>query len=288
MPKTEQSFFRLACKNAGRYTDFMATPHNAAKVGEIAQTVLLPGDPLRAKHIAENYLQNTRQFTSVRNMLGFTGEWKDPDTAETVTISVMGSGMGGASCGIYSYELYHFYGVKNIIRIGTSGGLQPELNPGDLVFALTSSTDSGWANQYGLPGTYSPSADYLMLESAVSSARKRGYAFHAGGVFSSDCFSEYNALNEITGKNSWAPYARMGILAQDMETYALYSTAAWLGKRALSILTHTDSCVRTTGNEPGMTHVDSMDQVCLPAEKRLSALEPMFRVALDTALSLKD
>ncbi len=238
------------------------TPHNKAETGEIAMTVLLPGDPLRAKYVADTYLTDVRQVTGVRNMLGFTGTYQGKE------VTVMGSGMGGPSCGIYSYELFAFYGVERIIRIGTSGGLQKELEPGDLVFALTSSTDSAWAHQYHLSGTFSPCADCTMLSQALASAEKHGYRYAAGGVFSSDLFSDYDASNETTGKPSWEPWARMGILAQDMETYALYSTANWLGKKAFSIITMTDSCV--TGKS-------------LADDQRLTALTPMFQVALDIA-----
>jgi len=240
----------------------MPTPHNKANPGDIAKTVLLPGDPLRAKYVAEKYLTDVKEITSVRNMLGFTGNYNG------IPVTVMGSGMGGPSCGIYSYELFSIYGVERIIRIGTSGGLQKELEPGDLVFALTASTDSAWAHQYHVSGTFSPCGDYQMLEKAVTSAKEHNYRYTAGGVFSSDLFSEYDASNETTGKPSWAPWARMGILAQDMETYALYSTANWLGKKAFSIITMIDSCV--TGKS-------------LADDQRLTALEPMFQVALDIA-----
>ncbi|MBQ0165927.1 MAG: purine-nucleoside phosphorylase [Treponema sp.] len=238
----------------------MATPHNAANAGDIASDVILPGDPLRAQYMAEKFLSDVKQVTGVRNMFGFTGTWKGKP------VTIMGSGMGGPSAGIYSYELFKFYGVNRIIRTGTSGSFQKELIPGDLVFAQTSSTDSAWAHQYKLPGTFSPAADFGMLETAAASARAHNFRFTAGGIFSSDTFSDYSALNETTGEASWLPWARMGCLSCDMETYALYCTAAWLGKKALSILTLTDSCV--TGES-------------LPAENRMAALEPMFTVAFD-------
>lgn len=241
----------------------MSTPHNKASESDVAKTVLLPGDPLRAEYIANNFLENAKKITDVRNMFGFTGTYNGKP------ITVMGSGMGGPSCGIYSYELFKFYNVDRIIRIGTAGGLQPHLIPGDLVFATTASTDSAWANQYKLPGTFSPSVDYPMLQAAVESATKRNISHYVGGVFSSDCFSDYSALYEVTNAPSWKPWARMGVLAHDMETYALYSTAAWTGKRALSILTHTDSCV-----DP---------KLFLSDEQRMPALEKMFLVALDVA-----
>ncbi|AEE17406.1 purine-nucleoside phosphorylase [Treponema brennaborense] len=237
----------------------MATPHNSAEKGQIAATVLLPGDPLRAQYIAEHVFDTAERVTAVRNMLGFTGTWHGNP------VTVMGSGMGGPSAGIYSYELFCTYGVQRIIRIGTAGGLQKELQPGDLVLAMTASTDSNFAYQYRLPGTYSPCADFGLLQRAAASARAHNYRFAAGGVFSSDLFSEYNALG---AQESWKPWAKMGCLVQDMETYALYCTAAFLGKKALSVLTHTDSCVSGHG---------------LAQEQRLTALEPMFTVALESA-----
>lgn len=237
----------------------MATPHNKAELHDIAPVVLLPGDPLRAQYVAEQYLENSRQVTGVRNMLGFTG------TYQGIPVSVMGSGMGGPSAGIYSYELFSFYGVERIIRIGTAGGLQENTKPGTLVFAITASTDSRFAYQYQLPGTYSPCASFNLFQKAVEIAQKNKMLFTAGGIFSSDMFSSYNALGE---KASWEPWAKMNCLAQDMETYALYCTAAYLKKQALSVLTVTDSCVTGDG---------------LPAEERITALEPMFTVALETA-----
>lgn len=238
----------------------MATPHNAARPGDIAPVVLFPGDPLRAQYIADRYLAGSRQVTGVRNMLGFTGTWNG------TPVSVMGSGMGGPSAGIYSYELFRFYGVEKIIRIGTAGGLQPELEPGALVFAMTASTDSNYAAQYRLPGTYSPCAAFGLFRQAVQAAERNRIPFTAGGIFSSDMFSSYNALGE---QESWEPWARMGCLAQDMETYALYCTAACQGKQALSLLTVTDSCA--TGHS-------------LADGQRMTALEPMFTVALETAV----
>lgn len=246
----------------------MATPHNAASAGEIAETVLLPGDPLRAQYIADKYLKESQKVTDTRNMFGFTGFYTSED-GKTARITVMGSGMGGSSCGLYSYELFKMYDVKQIIRIGTAGGLQSFLKPGDLVFAMTASTDSNWARQYALPGTFSPTADFGLLSKAVAAADAHGYRHFEGGVFSSDYFSDYNALNEVTGKKCWEPWARMGSLVQDMETYALYSNAAWLRKKALSILTHTDSCV--------------FEDEHLPYENRIPALEAMFITALETA-----
>lgn len=235
----------------------MATPHNAASAAQIAKTVLLPGDPLRAQYIAQKYLPDSVQVTGVRGMLGFTGTWKDKP------VTVMGSGMGGPSAGLYAYELYKLYGVETIIRLGTAGGLQSELALGELVYAMTASSDSNYAYQYRLPGHFAPAADFPLLEKAVSVARALSLPFRVGPVFSSDLYSEYNALG---AEEALKPWARMGCLVQDMETYALYCTASWLGKKALSILTHTDSCVSGKG---------------LPPEKRMTALQPMFTVALE-------
>ncbi len=236
------------------------TPHNRAAKGEIAKRVLLPGDPNRAAWVAENFLEESLEVTIVRGMLGFTGLYKGEK------ITVMGSGMGGPSAGIYSYELFSAYGVEAIIRIGTCGGFQSQVEVGDLIFALSASTDSNWAHQYNLKGTYSPTVDYPLLERAVEVAKERQVPYHCGGVFSSDLFSDYNAL----GANSWQEWAKMGVLAQDMESYALYSTAAYLGKRALSILTMTDSCLTGLG---------------LPDDQRMSALAPMVEIALEVAYS---
>jgi purine-nucleoside phosphorylase len=237
----------------------MATPHIAATENQIAPSVLFPGDPLRAQYIAQQYLSNSVQVTDVRNVLGFTGTWKGNP------ITVMSSGMGGPSAGIYSYELFTKYSVEKIIRIGTAGGLQSNIAVGDIVFALTASTDSNYAAQYRLSGTFSPGADFSLLERAVSAARQSSIPFHVGTVFSSDYFSEYNALGP---EASWQRWSKMGCLVQDMETYALYCNASWLKKKSLSILTHTDSCVTGYG---------------LPPEKRMSALDPMIAVALETA-----
>lgn len=237
----------------------MPTPHIAASSGDIAQTVLFPGDPDRASHISERFLSGSVRFTAIRGITGFTGTWNGK------RVSVMASGMGSASAGIYSYELFSFFGVERIIRIGTAGGLNAGIACGDLVFALSASTDSAYAGQYALPGTFSPCADFSLLERAVAAARGRSVRFHAGPVLSSDFFSEYNALGP---EASWKKWADMGCLVQDMETYALYCNAARLGKKALSILTMTDSCANGT-------HI--------PGVSRIDALEPMITVALEAS-----
>ena len=155
----------------------MGTAHNKAEVGDIAKTVLMPGDPLRAKYIAETYLTEVKCFNSVRNMLGFTGKYNGKE------ISVMGSGMGMPSIGIYSYELYQFYNVESIIRIGSAGALHEDIDLKDLVFAQGACTDSRFAYQYELPGSFAPIADFSLLEKAVSEARALGTRFKVGNVF---------------------------------------------------------------------------------------------------------
>lgn len=203
------------------------TPHNGAKKGKIAKTVLMPGDPLRAKYIAETYLENPVQVTSVRNMLGFTGTYKGKE------LSVMGGGMGMPSMGIYSYELYHFYDVDQIIRIGSAGSLQDKVELMDVVIAMGACTDSNYAYQYGLPGTFAPIADYELLAKAVEAAGKQGTKAVVGNVLSSDIF--YNADSGVNDK-----WRNMGVLAVEMETAALYMNAAAARKKALCMLTISD------------------------------------------------
>ena len=203
------------------------TPHNGAKEGDFAKTVLMPGDPLRAKYIAETYLENPRLVTSVRNMLGYTGAYKGKE------ISVMGGGMGMPSVGIYTYELFNFYGVDNIIRIGSAGALSDKLKLKDVVIGMGACTDSNYAAQYGLPGTFAPIADYGLLRRAVEVAEKQGTNVVVGNVLSSDAF--YNA-----NKNANDLWKSMGVLAVEMEAAALYMNAAKAGKKALCMLTISD------------------------------------------------
>ncbi len=235
------------------------TPHNSAKPGEIAPYVLMPGDPLRAKHIAETRLTDVQKVNDVRNMYGYTGTYKGRK------VTVMGSGMGAPSMGIYSYELFAFYGVERIVRIGTCGGLAPEIQVGDLVMAMSASTDSNYARQYRLEGTFSPCADFELLEKAVNVARLHSTRFWVGPIFSSDTFSLYSALPPEEG---WKKWARMGCKATDMECYALYCNAAYLGKKALTLLTCSDSNI--TGAE-------------MTPQERQTALNAMFDVALELA-----
>ena len=232
----------------------MATPHNTAPDGAIAQTVLLPGDPLRAKFIAENFLEEPKLFNEVRNMFGYTGTYKGKP------VSVMGTGMGCPSIGIYSYELIHFYGVKRLIRIGSCGAMQKEMNLGDIVMALAASTDSNFAHQYNLPGTYSACASWPLLRKAADVAQEKGFPYVVGNVVSSDIF-----YFDVPRTEDWI---KMGVLAAEMESYALYCTAARAGVEALAIFTVSDSIVN--GEE-------------MSAEARQTSFTNMMQVALETA-----
>lgn len=231
------------------------TPHNAAQKGDFAKIVLMPGDPLRAKYIAETYLSDVRQVTGVRNMLGFTGTYKGKE------LSVMGHGMGMPSIGIYSYELYHNYDVDAIIRVGSAGGYADDLQLRDVVVAMGACTDSNYAYQYNLPGTFAPIADYELLSTAVEAAKRQGVPVRVGNVLSSDVFYDGGA-NEV----AWKP---MGVLACEMESAALYMNAAAAGKKALCLLTISD--IPSRG-------------LALPAEERQTSFNQMLEVALETAL----
>lgn len=227
----------------------MATPHNQATKGEIAKTVLMPGDPLRAKFLAETYLEDVKQFNSVRNMFGYTGTYKGKE------VSIMGSGMGMPSIGIYSHELYSQYGVENIIRIGSCGSFKEEVHLRDVIIAQGACTDSNFAHQYELPGTYSAISDYGLLEKAVEKAKEKGINYHVGNILSSDIF--YHADAGTTEK-----WGGMGCLGVEMESYALFATAAYLGKRALTLLTVSDSLVsneQTTAKEREKTFTAMME-----------------------------
>lgn len=206
----------------------MSTPHNNAVAGQIAETILLPGDPLRAQYIAENFLEDAEQFNAVRNIFGYTGTYKGK------RISVMGTGMGCASIGIYSYELIHTYGVKNLIRIGSCGSYSKDLKLFDIILAMGSSTDSNFASQYQLNGTFSATASYELLEKAKKVADSKNIPVVVGDVFTSDIF--YSA-----SPDEWKKWEKMGVLAVEMESYALYCNAKYAGVNALTILTVSDS-----------------------------------------------
>ena len=233
----------------------MGTPHNKAEAGDIAKVVLMPGDPLRAKYIAETYLTEVKCFNSVRNMLGFTGKYKGKE------LSVMGGGMGIPSISIYSYELYKFYDVDTIIRIGSAGALHEDIELKDIVFAQGACTDSRFAYQYELPGTFAPIADFSLLEKAVAEARALDIPFKVGNVVSSDIF--YNAFPDVAKK-----WADMGALCLEMEAAALYMNAAKLKKKALAILSISDHIIKGTE---------------LSAEERQTGFSNMMEIALRMA-----
>lgn len=237
----------------------MPTPHNSANPGDFAKTVLMPGDPLRAKFIAETFLEDPKLVNNVRGIHGYTGTYKN------VPVSVMASGMGMPSIGIYSYELYTQYNVENIIRIGSAGALSAKLKLRDVVAAQGACTNSNFAHQYGLPGTFAPIADYTLLETAVSAAREMGVEMPVGNLLSSDTF--YDA------SSSTMKWAEMGVLAVEMEAAALYMNAAKTGKRALAICSISDSIV--TGEE-------------LDAEARQNTFTTMMKIALETAVKMAE
>lgn len=217
----------------------MATPHNSAKKGDIAETILLPGDPLRAKFIAETYLENPVKFNEIRNMLGYTGTYKGKK------VSVMGTGMGIPSMGIYSYELIHFYDVKNLIRIGSCGAFKEDLDLYDIIFAMGACTNSNYAHQFDLPGTFSAIASWDLLHKAKQVADEKNIDVKIGNVLSGDVFYTPDT-------DSYKKWANMNVLAAEMETYALYCNAANAGVNALTILTVSDSIVlekETTAEE---------------------------------------
>lgn len=228
------------------------TPHIKPNGAEIAETILLPGDPLRAKFIAQTYLEDVVQFNEVRGMLGYTGTYKGK------RISVMGTGMGTPSMGIYSWELIHVFGVKNLIRIGSAGSIQDDLNLYDIVFAMGASTDSNYGHQYNMPGHYSITASFELLEKAKKVADEKGQAVRVGNVLSSDIF--YNA--DQTALKKWS---EMGILCAEMEAAGLYMNAAQAGVNALCILTVSDHIFRAeqTTQEERQTSFTKMMEIAL-------------------------
>lgn len=236
----------------------MSTPHNNAKKGDIARTVLMPGDPLRAKFIAENYLDDPVCYNEVRGMLGYTGTYKG------VRVSVQGSGMGMPSIGIYSHELYHEYGVENIIRVGTAGAIAENVNLRDVVIGVSASTNSAYGSQYRLPGTYAPTASWELISAAVKAAEESGNSFHAGNILSSDTFYD--------DSDSLADWQKMGVLAIEMEAAALYMNAARAGKNALCLLTVSDCPLKGLSTTP---------------EERQTTFRAMMEIALETALSIE-
>jgi len=234
------------------------TPHIGAAPGDFAKTVLLPGDPLRAKFIAENFLTDAREVTHVRNVLGFTGKYKGKE------VSVMATGMGMPSIGIYSYELYNFYGVENMIRIGSAGSIQEDVHVMDIVLAEGASTTSSWFNMYNLQGTFAPIASWDLLYKAVQSAERLGTKIVVGNILSEDAF--YN--DDPSSIEGWR---KMGVICLEMEAAALYANAARCGKKALAMFTISDEII--TG-------------AALSAEERQLSFTKMMELALETQLSL--
>ncbi len=231
------------------------TPHITAKAGDFAETVLMPGDPLRAKFIAETYLEDAVLVNNVRGVNGYTGYYKGK------RVSVMASGMGQPSIGIYSYELFNFYGVKNIIRVGSCGSFHPDLHCRDIVIAQGACTNGNYASQYNLPGTFAPIASYDLLRRAVEACEKRGAKFMVGNIFSSDMFYD--------DANSGMEWAKMGVLGVEMESAALYCNAARAGKNALCICTVSDSFLYPEENTT--------------AEERQNSFTLMMEIALEIA-----
>lgn len=232
------------------------SPHNAAVYGDIAKTVLMCGDPLRAKFIADTYLSDVKQYNVIRGMYGFTGKYRGK------TVSVQGHGMGIPSIGIYSYELFNFYDVERIIRIGTAGALTEDLNLGDLLFAQGACTDSNYGHQFNFPAQFAPIADFGMLETAVRIAREKQFPFQVGNIYSADVFYDES--------NSQERWGRFGVKGVEMEAAGLYINAAAAGKKALTICTISDQLVR---------------KEYATVEQRQKNFTNMMEVALETALT---
>ena len=233
----------------------MATPHINAVPADFAKTVLMPGDPLRAKFIAETFLEGAKLVNNVRGIQGYTGNWKGEP------VSVMASGMGMPSIGIYSYELYNFFGVENIMRIGSIGGMSEKVKIRDIIIGMGACTNSNYAAQYNLQGTYAPIADYGMMKVAIEEAEKIGASYVVGNILSSDMF--YNADPTVT--EHWS---KLGVLGVEMEAAALYMNAAYSGKRALAICTVSDHLL--TGE-------------ATTAEERQNSFTKMMEIALEIA-----
>jgi purine-nucleoside phosphorylase len=233
----------------------VTTPHINADKDAFGKTVLMPGDPLRSKFIAENYLENPQLINNIRGIQGYTGTYKGKK------VSVMASGMGMPTIGIYSYELFNFFEVDNIIRIGSTGALQEKVHVRDIVFGMGACTNSNYASQYNLNGTFAPIASYKLLKEAIAQAEVLGVQYHVGNILSSDTFYSDD-------KNANEGWQRMGVLCIEMEAAALYMNAARSGKNALAILTVSDSMV--TGEET-------------TAEERQNSFTQMMEIALNIA-----
>lgn len=241
------------------------TPHINAVPEDFAKTVLMPGDPLRAKFIAENYLKNPKLVNNVRGVQGYTG------TFDGIKVTVMASGMGMPSIGIYSYELFNFFGVETIIRVGSAGGLTEKVKVNEIIAGMGACTDSAYAKSFQIPGTFAPIADYDVLSTCVETGREMGLAIKVGNILSSDVFYKDEPYAEgscLTNRERWA---KMGVLAEEMEAAALYMNAARAGKRGLCICTVSDNLV--TGE-------------ALSAEERQTSFDNMIMLALRTAAKL--
>ena len=245
--------------------NFPSTPHiNIQNEIGFGKTVLMPGDPLRAKFIAENFLENPVLVNNVRGVNGYTGWYKG------VKVSVMASGMGMPAIGIYSHELFNFFGVENIIRVGSAGSIQDHINLYELVIAQGACTDSNWAKQFHLPGTFAPIADFDLVCEAVKAAEANGATYHVGNVNSSDVF--YNDIKDLPeGLSGVYGLNKMGVMALEMEAASLYLNAARAGKRGLCICTISD-------------HV--LKGVETTAEERQNSFTTMMKVALDVAVAM--
>ena len=231
------------------------TPHIEAKQGDFAKTVLMPGDPLRSKFIAENYLTDAVLVNIVRGVQGYTGYYKGK------RVSVMASGMGQPAIGIYSYELFNFYGVESIIRVGSCGSFSPDLHARDIIIAMGACTNGNYASQYNLPGTFCPIADFDLVKRAAEECEKAGVNYKVGNIFSSDMFYD--------DANSGMQWAKMGVLGVEMESAALYCNAARAGKKALCICTVSDSFIYPEENTT--------------AEERQNSFTKMMEIALNIA-----
>ena len=241
------------------------TPHLSAKPGDFGKTVLMPGDPLRSKFIAENFLENPVLVNNVRGVQGYTGSYTG------VKVSVMASGMGMPAMGIYSHELFNGYGVENIIRVGSAGSIQEHIRLYDLVIAQGACTDSNFAHQFHLPGTFAPIASWELISEAVKAAQAHGATYHVGNVNSSDTFyGDHAGVPE--GLDSLYGLKKMGVMALEMEAAALYMNAARYGKRALCICTISDHIL--TGEETS-------------SEQRQTSFTTMMEVALDVAAAME-
>lgn len=241
------------------------TPHIHAKPGDFGKTVLMPGDPLRSKFIAENFLENAVLVNNVRGIHGYTGTYRG------VKVSVMASGMGMPSIGIYSWELFTIFGVENIMRIGSTGAMQENINLRDIVIGQGACTDSSWAGQYHLPGTFAPIADFRFLRTCVDIAEEMGARYQVGNLLSSDRFyGDDGGMPEALQAN--LAWKKMGVMAIEMEAAALYMNAARCGKRALAVCTISDHILR--------------HEYCT-AEERQNSFTQMMELALRTAVKLE-